>query len=187
MPRQHSPSRGRASKRPTPSDGAVDIDIGRIHYHYTAYVGTRGSDVSASYGEARNRAELRSGGVALFVGAAGPMGQMHLERALKKPNGPATLIGVDLDRERLTTAKKHLDPIATALGKRLVMTTVSSEEELAMLVARETNGRGADDVVVTAPTAAAVIHAARVMAGHAMLVLFPGPPVGTRAALQLSG
>jgi len=169
-----------------PIDGAVDIDIGRIHYHYTAYVGTRGSDVSASYGEARNRAELRSGGVALFVGAAGPMGQMHLERALKKPNGPATLIGVDLDRERLTTAKKHLDPIATALGKRLVMTTVSSEEELAMLVARETNGRGADDVVVTAPTAAAVIQAARVMAGDAMLVLFAGLPVGTRAALDLS-
>jgi len=169
-----------------PLDGAVDIDIGRIHYHYTAYVGTRGSNVSASYGEARNRAELRSGGVALFVGAAGPMGQMHLERALKKPNGPATLIGVDLDRERLTTAKKHLDPIATALGKRLVMTTVSSEEELAMLVARETNGRGADDVVVTAPTAAAVIQAARVMAGDAMLVLFAGLPVGTRAALDLS-
>src|SRR5437588_10698420 len=81
-----------------PLDGPVDIDVGRIHYHYTAYVGTPGPDVSASYGENRNRAELRPGGVALFVGAAGPMGQMHLERALKMPNGPATLIAVDLDR-----------------------------------------------------------------------------------------
>jgi L-sorbose 1-phosphate reductase len=169
-----------------PLDGPVDIDIGRIHYHYTAYVGTRGPDVSASYGETRNRAELRSGGVALFVGAAGPMGQMHLERALKMSNGPATLIAVDLDRERLAMARNRLDPIAAALGRRLVVTTIANEEELAMLVARETKGRGADDVVVTAPTAAAVTQAARVMAGDGMLVLFAGLPVGTRATLDLS-
>jgi len=169
-----------------PLDGPVDIDIGRIHYHYTAYVGARGPDVSASYGEARNRAELRSGGVALFVGAAGPMGQMHLERALKMPNGPATLIGVDLDRERLAMAKSRLDPIAAALGRRLVVSTIAGEEDLAMLVERETKGHGADDVIVTAPTAAAVTQAARVMAGDGMLVLFAGLPVGTRATLDLS-
>ena len=169
-----------------PLDGPVDIDIGRIHYHYTAYVGSRGPDVSASYGEARNRAELRSGGVALFVGAAGPMGQMHLERALKMPNGPATLIAVDLDRERLATAASRMEPIASALGRRLVVTTVAGEEELVALVARETKGRGADDVIVTAPTAAAVTQAARVMAGDAMLVLFAGLPVGTRASLDIS-
>ena len=169
-----------------PLDGPVDIDIGRIHYHYTAYVGTRGPDVSASYGETRNRAELRSGGVALFVGAAGPMGQMHLERALKTPNGPATVIGVDLDRERLAMAKSRLDPIAEALGRRLIVTTTAGEEDLAMLVARETKGRGADDVIVTAPTAAAVTQAARVMAGDGMLVLFAGLPVGTRATVDIS-
>jgi threonine dehydrogenase-like Zn-dependent dehydrogenase len=169
-----------------PLDGPVEIDVGRIHYHYTAYVGNRGPDVSASYGEKRNRAELRGGGVALFVGAAGPMGQMHLERALKMTSGPATLIGVDLDAERLAAARGHLEPIAAEFGRRLVMTTVANEEELAMLVARETKGRGADDVIVTAPTAAAVAQAARVMAGDAMLVLFAGLPVGTRAALDVS-
>jgi D-arabinose 1-dehydrogenase-like Zn-dependent alcohol dehydrogenase len=55
-----------------------------------------------------------------------------------------------------------------------------------MLVARETKGRGADDVIVTAPTAAAVTQAARVMAGDGMLVLFAGLPVGTRATLDIS-
>ena len=169
-----------------PLDGPVEIDVGRIHYHYTAYVGTRGPKVAEAYGEKRNRAELRRGGVALFVGAAGPMGQMHLERALKMASGPATLIGVDLDAERLAAARGHLEPIAAELGRRLVMTRVANEEELAMLVARETKGRGADDVIVTAPTAAAVAQAARVMAGDGMLVLFAGLPVGTRAALDLS-
>ena len=167
-------------------DGPVDIDIGRIHYHYTAYVGTSGTDVSAAYGEIRNRAELRPGGVAMFVGAAGPMGQMHLERALKMANGPATLIAVDLDVERLATAAARLEPIARVLGRRLVTTSSANEEDLAMLVAQASDGRGADDIVVTAPAAAAVTQAARAMAGDGMLVLFAGLPVGTRAALDLS-
>ncbi|TMC46863.1 MAG: zinc-binding dehydrogenase [Chloroflexi bacterium] len=167
-------------------DGPSDIDVGRIHYHYTAYVGTTGPLVSAAYGERRNRAELRPGGVALFVGAAGPMGQMHLERALKTPNGPKTVIGADLDADRLAVARARLAPVATEFGRRLVMIESASEEELATLVANETGGRGADDIIVTAPTAAAVTQAARLLAGDGMLVLFAGLPVGTRASLDLS-
>ena len=30
-----------------PLDGPVELDIGRLHYHYTAYVGTKGTDVAA--------------------------------------------------------------------------------------------------------------------------------------------
>jgi threonine dehydrogenase-like Zn-dependent dehydrogenase len=169
-----------------PLDGPSDIDVGRIHYHYTAYVGTTGPLVSAAYGERRNRAELRPGGVAVFVGAAGPMGQMHLERALKTPNGPSTVIGADLDADRLAVARARLEPVAAESGRRLVMIKSANEEELATLVAKETRGRGADDIIVTAPTAAAVTQAAKLLAGDGMLVLFAGLPVGTRASLDLS-
>lgn len=166
-----------------PLDGPVEIDVGRLHYHYTAYVGTTGLDVAAAYGEARNRTELRPGGVAVVVGAAGPMGQMHLERALRIPDGPSLLIGADLDPERLAAARERLDPVARASGRRLVMITGS---DLASLVRDETAGRGADDVIVTAPTVDAVTSAAALMAGDGMLVLFAGLPVGTRARLDLS-
>src|SRR4029077_16407193 len=91
-----------------PLDGPVEIDLGRLHYHYTAYVGTTGLDVAGAYGEARNRTELRPGGAAVFVGAAGPMGQMHLERALRTPDGPNTAIGSDLDADRLAAARARL-------------------------------------------------------------------------------
>jgi L-sorbose 1-phosphate reductase len=161
----------------------VEIDLGRLHYHYTAYVGTSGFDVSAAYGQVRNRTELRAGGVALFVGAAGPMGQMHLERALRIPDGPKTAIGVDLDAERLAAARARLEPIARESGRRLLTTTGA---DLAKLVSDETTTRGADDVIVTAPTVAAVTSAAALMARDGMLVLFAGLPVGTRASLDLS-
>lgn len=164
-----------------PLDGPVDLDIGRLHYHYTAFVGTTGADVAAAYGEARNRTELRAGGVALFVGAAGPMGQMHVERALRMAQGPATLVAADLDAARLAAARARLEPIARASGRRLVTTT-----DPAAAVRDATGGRGADDVIVTAPTAEAVMTAAALMADDAMLVLFAGVPVGTRAMLDLS-
>jgi threonine dehydrogenase-like Zn-dependent dehydrogenase len=169
-----------------PLDGPVEIDIGRLHYHYTAFVGTRGLDVSASYGEARNRAELLSGGTAVFVGAAGPMGQMHLERALRMPNGPARLIGFDLDPERMASARARLEPVAAENHRELLMRVPEAGETPASIVDAETDGRGADDVVVTAPSAAAVVDAAKLMAPDGMLVLFAGVPVGTRATLDLA-
>ena len=166
-----------------PLDGPVDIDLGRLHYHYTAYVGTTGLDVSAAYGETRNRTELRAGGVAVVVGAAGPMGQMHLERALRSPDGPTVAIGGDLDADRLAAARVRLEPIAKATGRRLLMT---AGPDLATIVRDQTGGRGADDVIVTAPTAAAVVSASELLAPDGMLVLFAGLPVGTRASLDLS-
>jgi L-sorbose 1-phosphate reductase len=170
-----------------PIDGDVEIDIGRIHYHYTAYVGTTGVDVAAAYGERRNRAELRPGGVTVVVGAAGPMGQMHVERALGLPDGPRLVIAVDLDAERLAVATERLRPVAESRGRELVVEVLGPEPDaLAEVVRRHAAGALADDVVVTAPSARAVVAAADAMAPDGMLVLFAGVPVGTRAALDLS-
>jgi threonine dehydrogenase-like Zn-dependent dehydrogenase len=169
-----------------PLDGPVELDIGRLHYHYTAFVGTTELDVSAAYGETRNRAELRSGGTAVFVGAAGPMGQMHIERALSTPDGPARLIGIDLDPDRLAAAGARLQPIAAANSRQLVLRAPQPGESLASIVAGENDGRPADDVVVTAPTARAVVDGSEAMLPDGMLVLFAGVPVGTRASLDLT-
>jgi len=170
-----------------PLDDKVEIDIGRIHYHYTAYVGTTGLDVGAAYGERRNRAELRPDGVTVVVGAAGPMGQMHVERALSLPNGPRLVIGVDLDAGRLEAARLRLEPVAKARGRALAIEHLGPEPDaLEAVVQRHTGGTGADDMVVTAPSARAVVAAADAMAPDGMLVLFAGVPVGTRASLDLS-
>ncbi len=43
----------------TALDGLVDADVGRLHYDYVAFVGCSGPDLSAAYGETRNRCDLR--------------------------------------------------------------------------------------------------------------------------------
>ena len=170
-----------------PLDGPVEIDVGRIHYHYTAYLGTSGTDVTAAYGHDRNRAELRPGGVTVVVGAAGPMGQMHIERALRMDEGPRVVVGVDLDPERLEAAREKLEPVATEQGRRLVLGALGPEPDaLRKVVERLTDGRGADDLIVTAPSAAAVRAASGALASDGMLVLFAGVPVGTRVELDMS-
>jgi threonine dehydrogenase-like Zn-dependent dehydrogenase len=72
----------------TPLDGLVNADVGRLHYDYIAFIGNQGPDIAASYGERRNRCELKAGGTTVFVGAGGPMGQMHVQRAIELPDGP---------------------------------------------------------------------------------------------------
>ena len=101
-----------------PLDGPASIDFGRLHYDYTAYVGTRGPDVAAAYGTERNRCDLRPGGVAVFVGAGGPMGQMHMQRAIEKADGPAVIVGIDPDAERLGVLEDSLRALAGSTGER---------------------------------------------------------------------
>ena len=170
-----------------PLDDRVQIDVGRIHYDYTAYVGNPGPDIAASYGEERNRCELCAGGTAVFVGAAGPMGQMHVQRAIELAEGPNVLIASDVDPERLAVLQESFVPLAEERGKRLIpFNPAEAEESLYELVMRETAERGADDVIVSVPVAPLMASSAEVMAPDGMLVLFAGVPNGTMAPLEMS-
>ncbi len=166
-----------------PLDGPVQVDVGRIHYDYIAYLGNPGPDAGASYGEARNRCELRAGGVALFVGAAGPMGQMHVQRALELEAGPSALVASDTNPARLAAMMSSLGGLAEARGRRLV--PVGPGEDLGAAVARVSGGRGADDVIVSVPVGDVMAQAATHMAADGMLVFFAGVPNGTYAPLDL--
>src|SRR5690606_28625570 len=170
-----------------PLDGLVDADAGRLHYDYIAFVGNRGPDIAASYGEERNRCELRPGGVAVFIGAGGPMGQMHVQRAIELPDGPRTIIATEVSDERLETLRQSFEPLAAQHGRALhLINPQNSEVSLYDLVMELTGGQGADDVVVSVPHAPLMAEASTLMKDDGMLVFFAGVPNGTLAALDLS-
>lgn len=171
----------------TPLDGLPLTDVGRLHYDYIAFVGNRGPDIAASYGEARNRCELHPHGSLVVIGAGGPMGQMHVQRALELPDGPRLVIATEINDVRLAAIQERFAPLARKNGRSLLVYNPNSNgESLYDFVMQATDQLGADDVVVSVPVAALMAEAATVMNPNGMLVLFAGVPNGTYAPLDLS-
>jgi len=169
-----------------PLDGESLIDAGRIHYHYTTYVGTNGTDISKSYGEKRNRCELKTGGGAVFVGAGGPMGQMHVQRAIEKKNGPAIIIATEINKKRCKVLSDIINPLAEANGKRFeVFNPKEAGKSLMEFIKEVTNEDLVDDAVVCVPVASLMEESARLLKSDGMLVLFAGVPIGTYMKVKL--
>jgi len=170
-----------------PLDGLVKVDFGRLHYDYIAFVGTNGLDLAASYGTDRNRCEMRPGGTAVFVGAGGPMGQMHVQRALELPNGPKRIIATEVSEVRLKTLKEMFAPLAEKQGRTLdFFNPTTSKQSFHDYVMSATSGKGADDVVVSVPVAGLMEEGATVMKPDGMFVAFAGVPNGTYGDVDLS-
>ena len=170
-----------------PLDGLSSVDLGRLHYDYISFIGTCGTDIAASYGEQRNRCELRAGGTTVFVGAGGPMGQMHVQRALEHPDGPYMVIATDISDERLQTLKDMFIPLAKKQGRVIMFfNPVESKQPFYDFVMQATQNQGADDVVVSVPNATLMEEGGSVMKPDGMLVLFAGVPNGTMGKLNLS-
>ena len=170
-----------------PLDGLVQVDLGRLHYDYIAFIGTNGTDIAASYGEERNRCELRAGGSTVFIGAGGPMGQMHVQRALELPNGPKLIIATEISDERLETLNNMFAPLADKQGRKLLFFNPNTAGvPFHEFVMQATNNEGVDDVVVSVPVAALMEEGDTVMKSDGMMVLFAGVPNGTMGNVNLS-
>lgn len=170
-----------------PLDGLVDTDVGRLHYDYTAYLGNQGPDIAASYGEERNRCELFPKGTTVFVGAGGPMGQMHVQRALELPDGPTTVIATEVSDLRLDSIQERFSSLAEKNGRKLfTFNPQTNEKTLHDFVMEITGGKGAEDVVVSVPIAGVMAESDTLMNENGMLVFFAGVPNGTMAPMNLS-
>ncbi len=164
-----------------PIPGKAAIDIGRAHYELTRYIG--GGKPQGVYGQ-NARQELAAGGRAWMVGAAGPMGQMHVQRALELANPPKVLFCTDLSDERLHYMEKRLRPLAEKKGVELVCLNVGKVTDLADRIKALTDGEGFDDVYVHAPVPALVEEGADYLRPGSILNVFAGVGIGTRAKLS---
>lgn len=171
----------------TPLDGLVNADVGRLHYDYIAFIGCQGPDIEASYGEKRNRCELKAGGTTVFVGAGGPMGQMHVQRAIELPNGPSRVIATEVSDLRLTALQERFGPLAASNNcELLTFNPQTSKKSLHDFVMEITGDQGVEDVVVSVPIAEVMAESDTLMHKDGMLVFFAGVPNGTMAHLNLS-
>ncbi len=165
--------------------GMVTLDIGRIHYENLRFFG--GGDNVAAAGKANARADLLAQGSSLFIGAGGPMGQMHVQRAIEVPCGSRRVVVTDLDRQRLDHIEMRFGDMAKAKGVELFTLAPSqfgSQEEMNAKI-RELAPNGYNDVCVLAPVAPLVTQACGFAADNAIVNVFAGIPIGNPAQISL--
>ncbi len=163
----------------------VKVDVGRIHYNRWLYVGSTGTDIAAAYSDTPARSTLKPGGRAWFVGAGGPMGRMHVQRAIQSENGPATIVCTDISDERLDDLCTSFHMEAQSKGIEFICLNPMNKEAYAKGMARF-KASGFDDVIVLAPVTPVIADAATYLAPKGVMNIFAGVPRGKYADIDLS-
>jgi len=168
-------------------DGRTQVDVGRIHYRDIRIVGSTGADVNAAY-TCNARQDTLGGGAALFPGSAGPMGMMHVQRAIEAPRPPRVVVVTDLSAERLAYAERLLKPVGQARGVEYHSVNpgeMDGAEAFDGKLDELSGGRGYDDIVVCAPVGAVITGAAKHCAPGCVVNIFAGVPLGTMSEVDL--
>jgi len=163
----------------------VDVDVGRIHYHRWTYVGSTGTDIARAYSAHPVRSALKKGGKALFVGAAGPMGRMHVQRAIQREDGPSVVVSTDISDPRLQDMEDTFRAEAETRGVEFVTLNPMNREAYQAGMARFSDP-GFDDVIILAPVPAVISEASRYLAPGGVMNVFAGVLRGTMAKIDLS-
>ena len=97
----------------------VSVGVGRTHYGMTRWIGTTGPNAAASYQHIPAMGEIRKNDHVLVIGAAGPMGQMHVIRLICAGVENLSIIGTDFDDERLQSLAYKADALAAERSVKL--------------------------------------------------------------------
>jgi threonine dehydrogenase-like Zn-dependent dehydrogenase len=171
--------------------GLAQVDVGRLHYDHLGLVGTVSACIADGYTPIRT--EFRPGGAMLLMGAAGPMGQMHFQRALQAAECPRLILATSRVMDRLALLPQKF---AQLIEARCDVTRVAVQAtgrqpapELYAELRAETGhsgGLGYDDIIIMAPSTQVVAEAAELLAPGGVINIFAGLPRGTTAPIPLA-
>jgi L-sorbose 1-phosphate reductase len=160
---------GAAIGRPVP------VDVGRVHYDLTRWIGTAGTSAADSYRNVPGDGEIRAGDSVGVIGAAGPMGLMHVVRTASMGLPGVKVTGLDIDDSRLEHLARATKPIASARG--VALEVVNSKTTVV--------APGFSYIALMAPVPALVAQAVTLAGRGCRINIFAGFASGTRAEIDL--
>jgi threonine dehydrogenase-like Zn-dependent dehydrogenase len=163
----------------------LNIDVGRIHYDRWLYIGGADPDIAKVYAHIPIRSSLKPGGKALFIGAGGPMGRMHVQHAIEVSNGPAIIVCSDVSDLRLADLQDSFMQEAQEKGKQFICMNPTDQNEYKSTMAPFQQS-GFDDVIVLAPIPAVISEAVTHLSNQGVMNIFAGVARGTFAELDLN-
>ncbi len=168
-----------------PLSDKVNVDIGRVHYNRWVYVGSSSPEISHAYTDTPVRSSLKPAGRAWFVGAAGPMGRMHVQRAIQKAQGPSIILCTDVSESRLNDLELSFGAEAREKGLEFICLNPMEKESYEAGIAPFKEG-GFDDIIVLAPVPFVIADAGNWLADEGVMNVFAGVARGTTTTLDLS-
>ena len=162
----------------------VNIDVGRVHYHRWVYIGSQGNDISLAYNQVPVRSAIKPGGRAWFVGAGGPMGRMHVQRAIQFPDGPKVMLCTDVTNDRLEDLYASFKDEARDKGIDFVCLNPANKDTAGKLAAYQQEPF--DDIIVAAPVPAVIADAATHLGKKGVMNVFAGLARGSMVSLDMS-
>ncbi len=153
----------------------VNVGVGRVHYGMTRWIGTAGGNPAESYKNIPSTGEIRANDSVIVIGAGGPMGQMHVIRAVCSGIKNISVIGTDMDDSRLASIQKKAEPFAAAksVAMKMVNTAKTPLTERFSYFA------------LMAPIPALVANSIRDSQPGCLINLFAGIPAPTKHELDL--
>ncbi len=155
--------------------GPVSVDVGRIHYGLTRWTGTTGDEASDGYKRIPEDGRIRDDEKILVIGAGGPMGQMHVIRALCTGRKNVSLVATDFDTSRLESLGKKAFPLSRTNGVDLRL--INPQEE--------TLDEKFTYIALMAPLPQLVAQGIIDSAAGGVINIFAGIPAGKHAELDL--
>ncbi len=153
----------------------VSVGVGRLHYGLTRWVGTTGSHAAESYRHIPANGEIRANDRILVVGAAGPMGEMHVIRNICSGLPGLSIVGTDLDDRRIEGLRRKAAPMAKANGVALRLVNPQ----------REPLDEKFSYFALMAPVGALIADAIQKAGEGAIINIFAGIPAPTKHDLDI--
>jgi len=166
-----------------PMSRKINLDVGRIHYHRWLYVGSADPDIARAYCSVPIQPNLKPGGRAWFVGAGGPMGRMHVQRAINFNNPPATIVCTDVSDLRLDDLRTSFAAEARAKGIEFICLNPTRKEAYAEGMERFAR-EGFDNIVMLVSIPAVISDSANYLAENGLMNVFAGVARGTLVSLD---
>lgn len=154
---------------------SVTTSIGRVHYGSIRIVGTTGSDPAESMKYIPQSDEIRPGDKINVVGAAGPMGTMHVIRNICQGVENVSVFAADVDDDRLSALTK----IAAPLAKK------NNIDYQPYNPTRDNIAHSFDYTVLMAPIPDLVVAAVHTGGEQGIINIFAGIPATVTAEIDL--
>lgn len=161
------------------------LDIGRVHYNRWLFLGGGDKDIKNIYQKAPKRSELKPDGRALFIGAGGPMGRMHVQHAIETKNHPSLIVCSDTSDVRLNDLDQTFGKEAQEKGIEWLCVNPMNKEAYEREMSRFKD-RGFDDIIMLVPIPAVISDGAKWLAENGVMNVFAGVARGTTAEIDLN-